>query len=120
MPTVFRGLTGFSPRIRRIFSSGKLPSPEGKILSNSGKFRSFGPYYIIIGRGTSFMDVSVTDANLKNAAVQFNCMLATHYCVFMQWSLAKQHLFNQVEGSPQSVTEDKLKAKGRAGGLTAP
>ena len=39
-------------------------------------------------------------------------MLATHYCVFMQWSLAKQHLFNQVEGSPQSVTEDKLKAKG--------
>ena len=46
--------------------------------SNSGKFRSFGPYDITIGRGTRFMDVFVTDANLKDAAVQFYCKLAIH------------------------------------------
>ena len=100
-------LTGFSPRIRRIFSSGKL-------LSSLGKFRSFGPYDITIGRGTRFMDVSVTYANLKIASVQFVCKLATHCRVFVQWSLAKQHLFNQVEGSLQSVGQ-----RGRAGGRPA-
>ena len=104
-------LTGFSesPRIRRIFSTGK-------IQFNLGKFLSFGPYDITIGWGTRFMDVSVTDANLKLkralAAVQFCCKLATHCNVLVQWSQAKQHLFNQVEGSPQSVTECKLRAKG--------
>ena len=30
------------------------------------------------------MDVSVTDANFKNAAVQFGCKLATHCIVFVQ------------------------------------
>ena len=52
--TIIGGLTGFFPRIRRIF-------PSGNIWSNPGKFRSFGPYHITIGRVTRFMDVSVTD-----------------------------------------------------------
>ena len=59
------------------------------------------------------MDVSVTDANLKNAAVQFGCKLATHFSVFVLWLPAKLHMFNQVEGSPQSLTEGKLRAKGK-------
>ena len=71
------------------------------------------PYDITIGLGTRFMDASVTGSNLKNAAVQFSCKLATHSSVFVQRSLAKQHLINQVDGSPQSVTEGKLRAKGK-------
>ena len=72
-----RELTGFSPRIRRIFSSGN-------IRSNPGKFRLLGPYDITIGRVTRLEDVSVTDSNLKNAAVQLGCKLATHCSVFVQ------------------------------------
>ena len=50
-------------------------SPLVKIQSKLGKLRSFGPCDITTGRGTRFMDafVSVTDANLKEAAVQFGC-----------------------------------------------
>ena len=93
-------------------------SPLVKIQSKLGKLRSFGPCDITTGRGTRFMDafVSVTDANLKDAAVQFGCKLATHCSVLVQWSLAKQHLFNQVEGGPQSVTEGKLRTR-RSPGL---
>ena len=49
-------LTGFFPRIRRIFSSGN-------ILSNPGKFRLFWPYDITIGSGrsTSYGDRCVRD-----------------------------------------------------------
>ena len=72
-----RGLTGFFPRIRRIF-------PSGFFRSNPGKFRSFGPYHITIGRVTRFEEVSVTDYNLKSAAVQLGCKLATHCSVFVQ------------------------------------
>ena len=53
-------------------------------LSNPGKIRSFGPYHITIGRVIRFMDVSVTDTNLNNAAVQLGCKLATHCSVFVQ------------------------------------
>ena len=50
-------------------------SPLVKIQSKLGKLRSFGPCDITTGRGTRFMDasVSVTDAILKDAAVQFGC-----------------------------------------------
>ena len=72
-----RELTGFFPRIRRIF-------PSGNIRSNPGKFRLLGPYDITIGRVTRLEDVSVTDSNLKNAAVQLGCKLATHCSVFVQ------------------------------------
>ena len=59
------------------------------------------------------MNVPITDNNSKDAAVQFCCKLATHCSVLVQWSLARKHLFNQVEGIPQSVTEGKLRAKGK-------
>ena len=45
------------------------------------------------------MDVSVTDTNLKDAAVWFGCIFATHYGVLVQLSLVKQHLSNQVEAA---------------------
>ena len=102
-----------SPWANRIFPSNSPDFFLRKIRSSPGKFRSLGPYDITIGRGTRFMDVSVTDANLKNAAVQFGCKPATHCGVFVQWSLAKQHLSNQDVGSQHSVTEGKLREKGK-------
>ena len=89
--TAQRELTGFSPRIRRIFSSGN-------IRSNPGKFRSFGPYDITIGALHMVMDVSVTEANLNNASFHWGCNLATHCSVFVQLCLRKEHLFSGVEG----------------------
>ena len=53
-----------------LFPSKFAGFSERKIRSNPGKFRSFWPYDITIGQGTRFMDVSVTNANLKDAAVQ--------------------------------------------------
>ena len=53
------------------------------------------------------MDVSVTDANLKNAAVQFGCKFATHCNVFVQWSLAK----------PQQALRDWVQIEGKGEGL---
>ena len=50
---VLSELTGFSPQICRIFSSGKF-------RSNQRKFQLFWPYIISIGMGTSFMEVSDT------------------------------------------------------------
>ena len=81
-PLVFpedSNLTGFSPRIHRILSSGKT-------RSNQGKFQSLGPYNITIGRGRWFMDVFVTNTNLNSS-------------VLVQWSLVKQHLFNQLRAT---------------------
>ena len=55
----------------------------------------------------------MTYANLKDATDLFGCKFATHCSVLVQWSLAKQHLFHQVEGSPQSFTEGKVRTKGK-------
>ena len=49
----------------------------------TGKLLSSRPYNITIGSGTRFMDVSVTNANLIDAAVQFGCKLATHCSVLV-------------------------------------
>ena len=60
---------------------------------------------------TRFMDGSVTYANLKDATDLWVANFATHCSVLVQWSLAKQHLLNQVEGSPPSFTEGKVRTK---------
>ena len=56
------------------------------------------------------MNVSVTNVQF---GCKVECKLVTHCSVFVQWSLSKPDLFNPVEGSPQSVIEGKLRAKGK-------
>ena len=59
---------------------------SGPTRENSGHKHRPGPAR---QPGTRFMDVSVTNANLKDAAVQFCCRVASHCSVMVQWSLAK-------------------------------
>ena len=111
-------VTGFSPRIRRIFPSGKNPVDQA-IRHNHRLWSKRFIWRFIWLLWFMHVSVSVTEANLKNASFHWGCNLATHDSVFVQMCLRKTHHFSGDEGRIQSVTDAKGEGLG-AGPWRAP